>query len=351
LGSEPPHHPNMKRKTNVELKVYGCLRLRRFKLGFTSRFKSLIIKDSTYPLKMYCFLTQCSRTACQTSGLILRLVGPLVGSLTSWLGSVDLVGMVSEKDAPLYKFLVLGLYTTHKVYKELKNYLTKILPLLRRNHMKNHVLSPTTLSLFIECKRCFHEHFYGQKRPPSIFPGMPGGVDRAMKKRFDEYRRRLELPPELSILEGHMLFPNQPLLDYWRNTGLKWKDEQGNVLMGKIDDLLLETKTQKKIILDFKTKGDIPNPTATQYCESQLAIYTFLLLQTGHKISGNAHILFLYPTTNRDGEIHLTSQLATIKIDLIKAQTTFEQAIKCLNNPTPPTNPDCPYCKYRGTKP
>jgi len=59
-------------------------------------------------------------------------------------------------------------------------------------------LSPSALNLMKECPRCFwltqHKVW---KRPSGIFPSLPSGMDRVLKVRFDRFRDRGEMPPEL----------------------------------------------------------------------------------------------------------------------------------------------------------
>ena len=69
-------------------------------------------------------------------------------------------------------------------------------------------LSPTTgLNLFRECPRCFWLRYRERvHRPDTIFPSLPGGMDRILKVYFDSFRARDELPPELEgKVEGKLL--------------------------------------------------------------------------------------------------------------------------------------------------
>ena len=74
--------------------------------------------------------------------------------------------------------------------------------------------SPSSLSLLKECPRCFWLHYNKKiKRPDSIFPSLPGGMDRILKSHFDSFRDRGEIPPELEELNGNVkLFDNVDLL-------------------------------------------------------------------------------------------------------------------------------------------
>ena len=100
-----------------------------------------------------------------------------------------------------------------------------------------HKFSPSSLSLLKDCPRCFWLHFNkGIKRPDSIFPSLPSGMDRILKEHFDAFMKKGALPPELQALNGEV-----KLFD----------DENGNLIRGAIDNLLVKAK--KLIVLDYKT--------------------------------------------------------------------------------------------------
>ena len=103
------------------------------------------------------------------------------------------------------------------------------------------MFSPSSLSLLKDCPRCFWIQFNkGVKRPNGVFPSLPSGMDRILKNHFDSFRDKGLLPPELKGLEGVKLFDNVELLEVWRNNrkGIEWKDKEGNVLKGAVDNIL-----------------------------------------------------------------------------------------------------------------
>src|SRR3989338_4774579 len=101
--------------------------------------------------------------------------------------------------------------------------------------------SPSSLSLLSECPRCFFLHFNKEiKRPASIFPSLPSGMDNVLKQHFDSFIGK-GLPPELESLNSEVtLFDDMPLLKEWRSNfkGISWKDGEGNVLRGAVDNIL-----------------------------------------------------------------------------------------------------------------
>ena len=152
-------------------------------------------------------------------------------------------------------------------------------------------LSNSSLNLMKECKRCFWLlHNKGVKRPSSGFPTLPSGMDRILKEHFDKFMEQGKLPPELaenSECAGLKLFNDKEKLAEWRNNrkGISWSDEEGNVLYGALDNLLV--KNDKLIVLDYKTRGyPLKNDTAEKY-QDQLDIYNFLLRKNGFKTEWN----------------------------------------------------------------
>src|SRR3972149_5385822 len=102
-------------------------------------------------------------------------------------------------------------------------------------------LSPSTLSLFTECPRCFWLQFRKNLiRPAGIFPSLPSGMDAVLKNHFDSFMEKGELPPELKMLDDGKLklFDDKELLALWRSNfkGIQWKDSAGNMLRGAIDN-------------------------------------------------------------------------------------------------------------------
>jgi hypothetical protein len=103
--------------------------------------------------------------------------------------------------------------------------------------------SPSSLSLLKDCPRCFWLSFHGVKRPETIFPSLPGGMDRILKVHFDRFMEKGELPPELRHLDcmkGCSLFDDREKLSLWRNNlkGVSWTDSAGNILRGAVDNIL-----------------------------------------------------------------------------------------------------------------
>jgi len=209
--------------------------------------------------------------------------------------------------------------------------------------------SPSSLSLLKECPRCFWLNFNnGIKRPDSIFPSLPSGMDRILKAHFDNFRGRGELPPELKNLNGDVsLFSDAKTLDGWRSNfkGIAWSDENGNIFKGAVDNIL--QKGEKMIVLDYKTRGfPLKDDTAAHY-QDQLDIYNFLLRKNGFLTEDYAYLLFYHPDkVTETGEVLFHTDLVRLEISTKNAETIFKKALDTLMGEMPAPSDGCSFCKW-----
>lgn len=214
------------------------------------------------------------------------------------------------------------------------------------------MLSPSTLNLFLECKRCFWiDKVKKIKRPRGIFPSLPGGMDRAIKIYFDSFRLKGALPPELSGPEfgGVTLFRDQAKLDRWRDwrTGLRYEDASRAALFtGAIDDLLV--KGDRYIPFDYKTKG---SPTtaedAVKYYQNQIDCYALLLSENHLPPDDHGFLIYYSPKsiqTNGSASFHI--QTIKLKTDHERARSTFQKAVGLIQGAAPEVNKQCDYCMW-----
>jgi hypothetical protein len=213
-------------------------------------------------------------------------------------------------------------------------------------------LSPSSLSLMEECPRCFWlEKHDIWSRPSGIFPSLPSGMDRILKKHFDIFRDKNLLPPELcrqQSCENLKLFGSnsqeKELLEVWRNNkkGISIADEQGNVLRGAVDNILVKGK--KLIVLDYKTRGfPLKEDTAAHY-KNQLNIYNFLLRKNGYESEDYSFLLFYVPKEVKDtGEVIFDTELVKMPVDVENAEKLWKKALKLLNGECPEEG--CEWCQ------
>ncbi len=104
-------------------------------------------------------------------------------------------------------------------------------------------LSPSSLKLYTDCPRCFWlKHNKNIERPSRPFQSMGSKLDSIIKNHFDNFRP--DIPPELddTKTKDYKLFNDTEKLKEFRNPfkGLRYEDNQGNILMGAVDDLLVK---------------------------------------------------------------------------------------------------------------
>ncbi len=209
-------------------------------------------------------------------------------------------------------------------------------------------LSPSSINLMIECKRCFWlDKHKVWKRPSGAFPSLPSGMDRILKQHFDKFMKKGLLPPELcnhDHCKNLKLFNNEDLLKDWRNNlrGIRWTDEQGNILFGAVDNILVNGK--KLIVLDYKTRGFAMKEDTADHYQNQLDIYNFLLRKNNFETEDFAFLLFYIPKEVMEtGDVIFDKELVKRKIDVKNAEKLFNEAIGLLNEDCPKDN--CKWCE------
>ena len=209
--------------------------------------------------------------------------------------------------------------------------------------------SPSSLSLLKDCPRCFWLHFNKSiKRPDSIFPSLPSGMDRILKAHFDSFRDRGELPPELKELNGDVtLFDNAELLNAWRNNlkGIQWADENKNIFRGAVDNIL--QKGKKLIVLDYKTRGYPLKEDTAQHYQDQLDIYTFLLRKNGFETENYSYLIFYHPNkVNEKGDVVFHTDIIKMEISVKNAERIFKEALETLSGEIPNSSEECSFCRW-----
>jgi hypothetical protein len=207
-----------------------------------------------------------------------------------------------------------------------------------------------------DCPRCFWLEMHGRwKRPSGIFPSLPSGMDRVLKKHFDNFRDRAELPPELVKTSecGEMrLFgenkDEKELLEAWRDArrGIFYKDEKGNILKGAVDNILV--KGRKLIVLDYKTRGYALKDDTHKHYQDQLDVYNFLLRENGLDVENFGFLLFYVPEkVLPSGEVVFSTHLIKMQANPDGAKKLFEDALRMLDGKCPAHHGEnaCEWCR------
>lgn len=209
-------------------------------------------------------------------------------------------------------------------------------------------LSPSSLSIFLNCPRCFWlDKNKRIKRPRGIFPSLPGGMDLVIKKYFDTYRVKNDLPPEIKGKISGQLFSDIAILEKWRNwraSNLYYEDKESNaVLIGALDDCLVEDGYY--IPLDYKTRGSKLKGDPRWYYQNQLDCYCLMLEHSGFKTKGLAYLLYYWPEEARqEGIVKFHVEPIKIETNIESAKKIIRDAAKLLSLPMPASNPNCEYC-------
>lgn len=216
--------------------------------------------------------------------------------------------------------------------------------------MKRLTLSNSRLGLFTECPRCFWLEINGGiKRPDTIFPSLPGGLDLQFKRYFDRFRDGGELPPEVKGKLPGKLLPDLQTIDRWRDwrRGLRvapaWADVE---VMGALDECLVD-EADVYYPVDYKTRGYAPKTDSHEYYQNQLNLYTLLLEGTGHKTKRLAYLIYYHPIeVKAHGLIQFEVGVQEVPTDPAAAEALVKDAVALLHGPTPQGSTSCGFCRW-----
>lgn len=210
-------------------------------------------------------------------------------------------------------------------------------------------LSPTGINLMEECPRCFWLTQKGVwKRPSGIFPSLPSGMDSILKTHFDKFMKKGILPPELAEnkeCKDMKLFDDEDKLKIWRSNfkGVSWTDDSGNELHGAVDNILVNPKNKKLVVLDYKTRGFPVKEDTAEHYRFQQNVYNFLLRKNGYETEDFFFLLFYVPKCVAEtGEVIFDTQLVKMKVDVESAEKMWKKALKLLEGECPEKT--CEWC-------
>lgn len=220
-------------------------------------------------------------------------------------------------------------------------------------------LSPNSLNLFLECPHCFWlDKNLGIKRPPPYPYALNSAVDTLLKEEFDTYRAKGLAHPLLA--ENNIkakLFPNQKLLNQWRNNfaGIRYFDQQLQAtLFGAVDDILefpsAGSGQVKLAALDYKSTGSSAANVYDRF-QLQLDTYTFLLEKNGYQTPRKGYLAFYIVDKSRGfvDRLPFRKEIMEIETNPSDIYEIFKDAVAVLkqNNP-PPHSQDCQFGKWLG---
>lgn len=212
-------------------------------------------------------------------------------------------------------------------------------------------LSPSGLYGFEECKACFWIENHHEKAP-GIPPVLNMAMDSILKTRYDAYREKGELPPEVRELnkEGISLFSDIETLNKWRGHASHLRvinEKAGYVLSGKLDETLVE-RDGRLIPTDFKSSGYAPKEDKQKYYVSQLNAYALMFREHGYKPSDRAFLFhyFVKDAKNSSLNVEFISHIDPVKIDLNAFEKKLAAMVELLGKPYPGDDLECGTCVY-----
>jgi hypothetical protein len=219
-------------------------------------------------------------------------------------------------------------------------------------------LSASKLSDFRENPRGFWlSENCGLARPRGIFPSLPGGMDRTLKKRADICRSEGKFPTELADLakKGFKLYGDQANLDKLREwqSAPKWTDpETGCSMIFGVDDLLVDPDGLV-VPIDYKTKaGEADEAYGRRYYGLQLDVYRLLLGEAAGLAMAEVGVLAFYSPSMVVGgsahaiEIAFNATPVVLETDPERAIEAFRACIECLRGPIPMAGPKEEWDRY-----
>lgn len=218
-------------------------------------------------------------------------------------------------------------------------------------------ISRSGLKLFLECPRCFWLDLHHKiKRPPSYPYTLSAAVDYLVKKEFDQYRIKGDLPPVLiqAGITDAKLYNNENLSD-WRNNfkGIGYFDESLNaILYGAVDDIL-EFSDGSLAVIDYKSSGSREITIYDDY-QKQMETYNWILRQKGYETYPEA--FFVFYQVQKEGKeafnnvLEFAESVRPVKVNLDWVGDAFVRAVEVARADTPP-NPaldkgNCAHCHY-----
>ncbi len=218
--------------------------------------------------------------------------------------------------------------------------------------VKNILLSPNSLNLYLECPHCFWlDKNMGIKRPPPYPYALNSAVDSLLKEEFDTYRQKKLQHPLLEEynIKAH-LFSNQKLLNQWRNNlaGIRYFDEDlQTTLFGAVDDIL-EFDDGKIAPLDYKSTGSTAANIYDRF-QLQLDVYTFLIEKNGYKTPRKGYLAFYIVDKSKGfiDRLPFRKEIVEIKTNPEDVYEIFKDAVEVLKKDLPQKHStDCPFGKW-----
>lgn len=208
--------------------------------------------------------------------------------------------------------------------------------------------APSQLNLLYECPKCFWlAHVAKFSRPRGIFPGIMGGIDRLIQAETTRYAGKSR---------PVWLLPDLKTKGVIRKGAKRFKVKGDNYsITGIVDDIVVINGAEN-IIVDYKTAASPHSQEDTKkYYQRQLDMYAFLLERNNLKVHETGYIVYTTPhyigkkTAYYQMELQFQVTHVPLSVTAQGGEAIINEALKvCGQAKSPPANPNCEYCKYRG---
>ena len=234
------------------------------------------------------------------------------------------------------------------------------------NQKEDFKISRGKFEDFLKCERCFYLDRVGGLVPPDM-PGftLNETTDQLYKKEFDLCREK-QVPHRL-LIENKLsyIIPYQHEdIDKWRDSlhhGLMSRYKKTNIILtGGVDDVWLNTKNNKLVVLDYKSQAknkDLLN--AEDYLEdvfhqsykNQLEFYAYLLNKMGFEVDDTGYFVVCNADRSKENFEKVMSfdeLLVPYKLDTSWIEKKLDLMIKVLNDKKEAeSHESCMNCAYQ----
>jgi len=218
---------------------------------------------------------------------------------------------------------------------------------------------------FLKCKKCFYlDRVKGFESPQIPQFKLNELTDTLFKKEFDLCREK-GIPHRLFINNNleHLIPFKHKDIERWRNSkhyGLMARYKKTNIILsGGIDDVLINKKNDKLVVVDYKSQAKKKDELNTKsYLEdvyhqgykTQLEFYCFLFKEMGFKVDQKGYFIVCNGSdeTNKfDGVMKFDEFIVPYELDESWIPKKIDEMIKTINSKNiPVSNKSCMNCAY-----
>ncbi len=219
-------------------------------------------------------------------------------------------------------------------------------------------ISRSRIENLYRCRLCGYLEIKFDIKPPSIPFTLNIAVDGLLKKDFDEYRSKGEVPPVISALGQNLVPLQHPKIETWRDykTGLeRVHGPSGITLYGALDDVW-KNEADEVLVVDYKATAraapvrELGNASYHDGYRRQLDMYAWMLEGNDLKVAQKAYLFYVTARKNAagfQGRLEFDPALVEHKIDTSWIEDFLVTARDVIDGGFPEASKDCEHCQYR----